>query len=219
MTDELRPRRAFLSQLGAGAALGAVAGTTIGASAQTASPAQPARHAEDDWLDQLPGRHRLVLDTISPTGAEDGSRYASNFFAANRTGYGLASTDLGVVIILRHQSTAFGYTEAVWAKYGAILSEEIKYTDPKTKAAPVVNVLDASGGALDGLRTQGAHFAVCAMATRRLSGIIAGKTNQTTDAVFKELSSSLIKNAHLVAAGIVTINRAQERGYTFAYGG
>jgi len=217
MTDELRPRRAFLSQFGAGAAaLGAVVGSSVSASAQTAAPA---RHAEDDWLDQLPARHRIVFDTTTPTGAEDARRYASNFFTANRTGYGLAPTDVGVVLILRHQSTAFGYNDAMWAKYSAALSEELKYTDPRTKAAPVVNALNASGESLDALSAQGAHFGVCSMATRRLAGILARKAGTDTEAVFKELSANLIRNAHLVPAGIVTVNRAQERGYTFAYGG
>jgi intracellular sulfur oxidation DsrE/DsrF family protein len=219
MTDELRPRRTFLSQFGAGAAaLGAVVGSSVSASAQT-SVAAPARHTEDDWLDQLPARHRIVFDTTTPTGAEDARRYASNFFTANRTGYGLATTDVGVVLILRHQSTAFGYNDAMWAKYGAALSEELKYTDPRTKAAPVVNALNASGESLDALSGQGAHFAVCSMATRRLAGILARKAGTDTEAVFKELSANLIRNAHLVPAGIVTMNRAHERGYTFAYGG
>jgi len=217
MTDELRPRRAFLSQFGAGAAaLGAVVGSSVSASAQTSAPA---RHAEDDWLDQLPARHRIVFDTTTPTGAEDARRYASNFFTANKTGYGLAATDVGVVLILRHQSTAFGYNDAMWAKYGAALSEELKFTDPRTKAAPVVNALNATGESLDALSGQGAHFAVCSMATRRLAGILARKAGTDTEAVFRELSTNLIRNAHLVPAGIVTVNRAQERGYTFANGG
>jgi hypothetical protein len=34
--------------------------------------------------------------------------------------------------------------------------------------------------------------------------------------VFNELTANLVGNAHLVAAGIVAVNRAQERGYTLA---
>jgi intracellular sulfur oxidation DsrE/DsrF family protein len=219
MTDELRPRRAFLSQFGAGAAaLGAVVGSSVAASAQ-APAAAPARHTEDDWLDQLPSRHRIVFDTTTPTGAEDARRYASNFFTANKSGYALAATDVGVVLILRHQSTAFGYNDVIWAKYGAALSEELKYTDPRTKTAPIVNAMNATGESLDALSAQGAHFGVCSMATRRIAGILARKAGTDVEAVFKELSANLIRNAHLVPAGIVTVNRAQERGYTFAYGG
>ena len=35
--------------------------------------------------------------------------------------------------------------------------------------------------------------------------------------IFKELTENLIPNAHMVPAGIVAVNRAQERGYSFAY--
>ena len=40
-----------------------------------------------------------------------------------------------------------------------------------------------------------------------------------SEAVYKELTSNLIRNSHMVAAGIVAVNRAQERGYTFANAG
>ena len=28
---------------------------------------QPERHTQDDWLDQIPGKHRLVFDTTEST--------------------------------------------------------------------------------------------------------------------------------------------------------
>jgi intracellular sulfur oxidation DsrE/DsrF family protein len=37
--------------------------------------------------------------------------------------------------------------------------------------------------------------------------------------VFKELTENLVPNGHMVPAGIVAVNRAQERGYTFTYVG
>ncbi len=36
----------------------------------------------------------------------------------------------------------------------------------------------------------------------------------SADAVYKELTSNLIPGSHLVAAGVVAVNRAQEHGYT-----
>jgi len=60
---------------------------------------------------------------------------------------------------------------------------------------------------------------VCQMATRGIAGQIARATNQTQDAVLNELISNLLDNAHMAPAGIVAVNRAQERGYAFAHGG
>ena len=65
----------------------------------------------------------------------------------------------------------------------------------------------------------GVHFAVCQMATRRFAGAIAAAHKLDVEAVYKELSSNLVRNSHMVAAGIVAVNRAQERGYAFANAG
>ena len=66
-------RRSFMARLGAGAAaFGAVFATgRSSAQAQSASSAawQPARHPQDDWLDQLPGKHRCFFDTTTNSNA------------------------------------------------------------------------------------------------------------------------------------------------------
>jgi len=65
-------RRSFLARLGTGlATLGAALGAgTTATYAQGASDRQwqPARHAEDDWFDKLPGKHRMILDAVSGRG-------------------------------------------------------------------------------------------------------------------------------------------------------
>jgi hypothetical protein len=61
-------------------------------SASAAAPWRPARHAQDDWLDQIPGGHRFIIDTTSPEGAGSAMLFANNFFIANQNGYGLTPT-------------------------------------------------------------------------------------------------------------------------------
>jgi intracellular sulfur oxidation DsrE/DsrF family protein len=56
------------------------------------------------------------------------------------------------------------------------------------------------------------------MATGRLAGTIAQATGSTAEAITAELTANLVPNAHMVPAGIVTVNRAQERGYTLCKG-
>jgi intracellular sulfur oxidation DsrE/DsrF family protein len=222
MIDVPKPvdaRRSFLTRLMAvGAAVGIVAPGASSAR-QNDSPFRAGRHAQDDWLDTLPGRHRLVLDATSATGADDVRQFASNFFIANRTGYGLATPELAVVIILRHWATPFAFNDAMWAKYGAPLGKIIGFSDPGTHAAPQSNVYLRSGIALTGLITQGAHFAVCGIATRFLAGGIAEAARGTSAAIYDELAANLLPNSHMVAAGVVAVNRAQERGYTYTYVG
>jgi intracellular sulfur oxidation DsrE/DsrF family protein len=220
-------RRSFLVRLSSaaaafGTAAAAFGGTSAATHAQTPAAAsadphwQPARHAQDDWLDHLPGKHRFFFDSVSATGADDAILYANNYFVANKTGYGLNESDLAVVICLRHLATPFAFNDDMWAKYGAAFSERIKFIDPKTKRPAVVNVQSAEAAALV---KRGVQFAVCDMATHYFAGQAAGKTGGQTDEVYKELQANTIGNCHFVAAGIVGVNRAQERGYSLVQAG
>src|SRR3954471_5357181 len=122
-----KSRRSFLSNLGAAASAAGVtlaAGST-GAHAQTPADArwQPARHDKDDWLDQLPGKHRLYFDSTNPDALEDAIQFAGNYYSANKGEYGIDNAELAVVIAMRHMAAPFGYNDAMWAKYGATLAK------------------------------------------------------------------------------------------------
>lgn len=220
-------RRSFFSRLSAGlAAFGAGAG--VAQAQPAAAPFQPVRHPEDDWFDAVPGKHRMFLDSLSQAGTGEAIAFASNLFLANKSGYNLNDTDLAIVICLRHFATAFAFTDAIWAKYGAAMGADLKFDDPKTKKAPVINVYNATGYgealpnrniALDALAKRGVQYAVCGLATRRISGVISRATGTPVDVIFKELSGNLVTGSHLVAAGVVAINRAQERGYSMQFVG
>ena len=211
-------RRWFLTRLGAGA--GVLGATAVGSSTALAqAPAgaswKPTRHSQDDWLDKIPGQHRFVFDTTTPDGLALGLLFASNYFTANRDAYGLQDHDLAVVIVARHKSTSFGYNDAMWAKYGKQFSEQSGFADPKTKQAPTANLY---ADRIDPLIKKGVQFAVCQMSSRRISGAIAQATGGDAGNILKELAANLMPNARIVPAGIVAVNRAQERGYSFVYG-
>ena len=121
-------RRSFLSRIVAGTgALGALFGASSMASAQSApaasGPFQPARHAEDDWLDQPAAKHRFFYDTTSAAGYGQALFFARNYFVANASGYKLADADVAQVVCMRHESTSFAFNDAMWTKYGTALSE------------------------------------------------------------------------------------------------
>lgn len=218
-TDKRHPRRAFLSRLKTGATaagLTVLAGRSAHAQQTSNSAWQPRRHEEDDWLDRIPGVHRIVFDTTDPEGFAEALSFATNFFTANKSGYGLTDADLAVVIVARHNSTAFAYTDGTWARHGVLLAQRAGVVDPATKQPPTTNIHRAR---LDGLLARGVHLAVCQMATRNHAGMIAKAAGTDVDAVYKDLVANLLSNAHMVSAGIVAVNRAQERGYSFAHAG
>ena len=220
-------RRSFLTRLNAGmASLAAIA--VGGAAMAKQKPAttvrwQPARHEKDDWFDNLPGKHRLIFDTTTPQGLGDALLFANNFMGVNRSDYGLENSDLAVVIVARHRSTPFGYSDSIWAKYGMPLAARAQVEDPTTKLAPKRNIYNAAdygdraanrGIILDSLFKQGVQMAVCSTATRGLSRLIAEAVGGNAEAIYNELTGNLVSNARMVPAGIVAVNRAQERGYS-----
>ena len=223
-------RRSFLSQVGSGVSA-VFAATLAGGAAtlQAQSPGrgrpQPTRHAQDDWFDQLPGRHRLLLDTTTANGFGSALLYANNFLNSSQTGYGLKDSDSAVVIVVRHFSTVFAYNDAMWTKYGVPMSQRINFNDPQTQQPAKINVYNSAshgaalpslGNTLDAVLKRGVHLAVCQLATRLFSGGLAQATGGTAEAVYNEVVGNLVANSHMVPSGIVAINRAQERGFTFA---
>jgi intracellular sulfur oxidation DsrE/DsrF family protein len=208
-------RRSFFSKLGFGLAGGAAVGAA-GSPAQAQSSSegfQPARHAQDDWYGQVPGKHRFVFDAPYADGMSSALQFVNNYYNLNVSEYGLKDSDLAVILVARHQSTMFAYTDAVWAKYGKPIADRINLVDPKTKQPPTANMYKDR---LDTLIKRGVQIAVCQQATRGNAGAIAMATSQTQEAVFEELKANLLPNARLVPVGILAVNRAQEHGYSLA---
>jgi intracellular sulfur oxidation DsrE/DsrF family protein len=221
-------RRSFLARLGAGMT---VAGATLAAGAAPAQAQssgsgrwQPTRHVQDDWMDQVQGKHRFLFDTTSAAGFGAALLYANNFFVANESGYGLKDPDAAVIIVARHFATPFAYKDAIWAKYGATLTGVTSLNDPKTKQPPAINLYNAAGyddlasmgTTVDTLVKRGVQFAVCQMATKFFAGMLAKASGGNADAIYSEVVANLVPNSHVVSAGIVAVNRAQERGYSLA---
>lgn len=210
MTSTKQNRRALIAGLG-------MAATTVtlgarGASAQGASsPFTPARHDQDGWMAAMPGKHRVVLDIVSPLGIPDGIRFVGNLFTGNKS-YGVEEPELALIVVLRHSATAYGYADAIWSKYG-------KSIDGKATPPPAANLYNSGERPqLAGLAKRGVQFMVCGTASRGLAGRIAGPAGDA-DAVLKEMTANLVPNARIVSAGVVGVTHAQEYGFSYLYVG
>lgn len=227
MTTSNTDRRAII---GAGALI-AGAGILAAAPARAAATEgwSPAREAKDDWMD-IPGtRHRMVYDSSSPKAFAEALFYASNYYFANKSGYGLDPDKLGVILIARHMGTPFAYSDAIWAKYGGAFAKVMGLEGKEADLAKTCNPLLSPGrAAMEGpagdasvarLAGKGAHFAVCGLATTFIAGMLAKGGAGSADAIDAELSAGLVPNATMVPAGIVAVERTQAHGYAFAYVG
>src|SRR5262252_6718474 len=94
-------RRSFLARIAASYGLvGVASGTSVATAQSSATNFRPARHSQDDWMDKMPGKHRLVFDTTTPAAFGAALAYANNFLNASAE-YGLKPTDNAVIIIAR----------------------------------------------------------------------------------------------------------------------
>jgi hypothetical protein len=221
MNWEQTPRRSFATILGA--ALAVAVGSRSTYAQSHAATFQPARHPQDAWLDAIPGKHRTFIDTSTVNGGGSGLLYAYNLYAANKKDYALSEREVAVVVCFRHESVSFAFNDEMWAKYGSTMNKTTKLMDPKTNRAPATNLflsvdygtaLPNYGSTILDLVNRGTHFAVCGMASRGLAGDIAGDVGKDVEEVYKELLANTIPNSHLVTAGVLAVNRAQEHGYT-----
>lgn len=222
-TDDAVPRRALVAGIGVAAIAGLVATSTT--EAQTGSRRsgfKPTRHRLDAWFDELPGSHRVFVDTASAMGGATGLGYANNLLLATSSAYAGEAAEMAIVLCFRHMSTPFGYGDSVWAKYGEIFHSLIQFVDPATNAAPKINLLNSTahgnlpnrGTTIDALVAKGVHFAICNTASRGIAGLVAQRTGGNADAVYQEFVASVIPNGRFVSAGVMALTRAQEYGYS-----
>ena len=218
MPNKMWARRSLMSGMSAVAAAFAFGARPTSAQA-AAAPFQPARHPQDEWLDKVPGKHRVVFDVISSRGVPEALHFASNIYSGNKSMYGLEQGDLAVLIVLRHAATAFGYSDAIWAKYGKAMAAATSYTDPKSSEPPTANPFNATRIETIGeLAKRGVQFAVCDQASHGVARRIAGSSGDA-DATYKEMVASMIPNSRLVVIGVIGLTRAQEYGYSVVHAG
>jgi len=208
-------RRSFLSRFGIGSsALGAALG--LGSASALAQPGsdsrfQPARHSQDDWLDQIPGKHRCFFDTTTADELADAIQFAGNYITGSRNGYALEPGDLALIIGMRHEAAPFAFTDAMWSKHGVVLSKRAKWVDPKTSQPALGNPRQTQ---LNNLAKRGVRFTVCDLSTHAIAGLIADSISGKADEVYPQLIANRVDSARQVPAGIVALNRAQEHGYS-----
>jgi hypothetical protein len=206
--QNMKQRRAIIAGLGAVAAAGALGGPRSAEAQGASSDAfTPMLHSQDEWMSAIKGnKHRIVLDVTSPAGVPDAVRFAGNLLAGHKNGWGVEESDVALLVCVRHGATPFGYTDAIWSKYG-------KTIDPRATPPPVANPYNSGErSALADLAKRGVQFMVCGTASRGLAGRIAGASGDA-EAVLKEMGANLIASARIVPAGVVSVVHAQERRF------
>jgi intracellular sulfur oxidation DsrE/DsrF family protein len=211
-TPDAVVRRSFLARL---AALGsALAGVVAIPSTSTAQSSGSPTHPADAWLDDFKGQHKNIYDCTSVENGPMGWTFARNFLTGN-TGpiYQLKDADINAIVSVRHSASVFGFNDAMWAKYKLGESQKVNEAGIAAVKNPQTNVAND-------LAKRGVIVTVCGLATGRIARTVAAEAGLNAADVETELRANLVTpTARVVAAGVVVVNRAQEKGFTYTYVG
>ena len=214
------PRRSFLGGVAAGAAA-LVVGRWSSAAAEII-PAAAIPVAGDEWLNRIKGKHKQVFDCTS---ANDGfgPAFGLNFIDSTKEAQKLTDKDISAVVVMRHMSMPLLLNDAMWMKYK--IGEMLNVKDPKTNAPATRNIFRDNVPMRPGLTyeqvmaNRGVVLVACNMALTVLSGMAAPKASVTADVAKKDWAANLIPGVVLAPSGVYAVNRAQESGCTYCYGG
>src|SRR5512139_1399614 len=123
-------RRGFLGFTAAAATIG------LAAAAPAAKAAQGPSTPFTQWLDSIPGTHKVALDVREPGGGMHNA-WAWVYLFTGPKAYDMAESDMGVAMVLRHNAIPLALGDSAWQKYK--LGEFFKIDDPATGKAAVRN--------------------------------------------------------------------------------
>jgi intracellular sulfur oxidation DsrE/DsrF family protein len=213
-------RRDFLglAATAAAAGLGAMVPVT-GAVAASDNPSTDFTR----WLDSISGVHKQLYDMPEVNGGM-GLVWSWAFFMTGAPAYGVPESDLGVVMVLRHNALPLAFNDSAWAKYK--LGEVFKIEDPDTKAPAVRNPFYLKPGglpipdaALQKLIARGVKVAACNLALTFYSGMVAQKMDLKHDDVKKDWTEAVFPGIQIVPSGVVACNGAVSRGCAYVFAG
>lgn len=212
-------RRDFLQLAAVTAAVGL--GSALPATSANAATGDPTDFTR--WLDSISGKQRVVLDVREPN---DGMAiaWAWVYLFTGPQAYGIKESDLGTVMVLRHNAIPFVLEDSMWKKYK--LGEYFKINDPKTSAPAVRHPYyttpvdaDVADMTLKSHLDRGVKVTACDMAIHYYSGKIASAQGLKHDDVKAEwMAATLPKIAH-APSGVVACQGAVAKGCSYVFAG
>jgi hypothetical protein len=220
-------RREFIGLATAMVAVGVGAALPAATAAAAQGPSTDFTH----WLDSIPGKYRQVTDWPDLNNGM-GPAYTLTFLNSATVAYGVPESDLGAVLIIRHDTIPIALNDSIWAKYK--LGELLKITDPKTKAPALRNPYYLQPGglpvspeyaefladaALKKLIDRGVKVAACEVALTFWSAVVAEKMELKHKDVKQEWIEAVYPGIQVVPSGTVACNGAVARGCSYMFAG
>ena len=204
-------------------ALSAVFGMGAAIPASVATAAEGPATDFTRWLDTIPGKHRVVLDMREPNGGM-ALAWAWVFLFTAPQAYAVPESDVGVVLVLRHNAIPIALGDAAWEKYK--LGQVFNIMDPNTNAPALRNPFYATmhepfspDMALQKLIGRNVRVAACDMAIHFYSGLVAKQAGLNHDEVKAEWNKALLPGIAHAPSGLVACQGAAARGCSYLFAG
>lgn len=210
-------RRDFL-QFSAAAAAATLGAATPAASAADAGPTDFTR-----WLSTISGSQKVVLDVREPN---DGMAiaWAWVYLFTGPQAYGVKESDLGTVMVFRHNAIPMVLEDSMWKKYK--LGEYFKINDPKTSAAAVrhpyyMTPVDPTveNMTLKSHIDRGVKVVACDMAIHYYTGQISSQMGLKHDDVKADWMAHMLPGIAHAPSGVVACQGAVARGCSYVFAG
>jgi len=220
-------RRGFLKQIATSAA--ALSLTMLAPPIKlSASPLDYDLGDADAWFKKVKGKHRIVFDATHPNGNMPFSW--PKIFQLTNAATGTPESDVGVVVILRHEAIPYAMESRLWEKYK--FGKIFKINDAETNAPSVRNMFwQPKPGdftvpgvgpveiGINQLQDHGVMFCVCNMALTVNSAVTAGQMKMDATEVYNDWKSGILPAIQIVPSGVWAVGRAQENGCAYCYAG
>lgn len=213
-------RRDFLGLAATAAAAGL--GSFVPAATAAAATGGPSTEFTR-WLDSIPGTYRQVYDMPELNNGM-GLAWSWAFRMTGAQGYGVPESEMGVVLVLRHNALPLAFDDSVWAKYK--LGEVFKIDDPDTKAPALRNpfylkpgTLPVQDAALKKLIETNVRVVACNLAITVYSGRVAKELGLKHEDVKQDWTDGVLPGITLVPSGVLACNGAVSRGCVYVFAG
>ena len=216
----LTPRRGFLGGIAAGAAA-LVAGRFSSAHAGVLASLEPPT-VGDEFLTKIKGTYKQVFDCVEPNDGW-GPAFALNFIDSTEGAKKVTDKDVTAVAVMRHMAMPLLLNDAMWAKYK--IGEMINVKDPKTNAPSTRNIFYNNVFMRPGLTYEQAMatkplvMVACNLALTVLSDMAGKKVGVAAEQAKKDWEAGLLKGSYIAPSGVYAVNRAQQAGCSYCYGG
>ncbi|CAN5467985.1 hypothetical protein BH10BAC1_BH10BAC1_00970 [soil metagenome] len=220
MKEQTTPRRGFINTIIGGVAAFGLSAALAPLKMQAGNiiPAGGVADAEK-WFEQIKNKRKAVFDMPRHNQGR-GIGWALTLMDTHND-LGVPDTDLSIVIVLRSAAAPLAIADPLWLKYGFGKRMELK--DPETKVFTKRNLYakckTEDDDCLELFQKRGGLVCVCNHALEGAAEGLAKQLKLKKEDVQKEFMDNLLPEIQLMPSGIWAVNRAQELGCTFNYGG